>query len=132
MARMLLLALVGATVMTGVLYLLLDVARPLRKLEDAVSRASREPVPEPEVRRISRRFNAMVRRLAEGEKERATMLAGIAHDLRAPLTRLQRLSMPELNTEERRRCQSDLEALERITGQGGERVCCLSVGSVAG
>lgn len=132
---LLLLALVGATVMTGVLYLLLDVARPLRKLEDAVSRVgediNREPVPEQgsaEVRRISRRFNAMVRRLAEGEKERATMLAGIAHDLRAPLTRLQfRLSMPELNTEERRRCQSDLEALERITGQfllyagGGER-----------
>ena len=98
---LLLLALVGATVMTGVLYLLLDVARPLRKLEDAVSRVgediNREPVPEQgsaEVRRISRRFNAMVRRLAEGEKERATMLAGIAHDLRAPLTRLQfRLSM---------------------------------------
>ena len=63
--------------MTGVLYLLLDVARPLRKLEDAVSRVgediNREPVPEQgsaEVRRISRRFNAMVRRLAEGEKER--------------------------------------------------------------
>ncbi len=98
----LLLALVGATVMTGVLYLLFDVARPLRKLEDAVSRVgediNRDPVPEQgsaEVRRISRRFNAMVRRLAEGEKERATMLAGIAHDLRAPLTRLQfRLSMP--------------------------------------
>ena len=132
---LLLLALVGATVMTGVLYLLLDVARPLRKLEDAVSRVgadiNRDPVPEQgsvEVRRISRRFNAMVRRLAEGEKERATMLAGIAHDLRAPLTRLQfRLSMPELNPEERTRCQSDLEALERITGQfllyagGGER-----------
>jgi two-component system osmolarity sensor histidine kinase EnvZ len=137
---LLLLALVGATVMTGVLYLLLDVARPLRKLEDAVSRVgediNREPVPEQgsaEVRRISRRFNAMVRRLAEGEKERATMLAGIAHDLRAPLTRLQfRLSMPELNTEERRRCQSDLEALERITGQfllyagGGEREACVA------
>ena len=137
---LLLLALVGATVMSGVLYLLLDVARPLRKLEDAVSRVgediNREPVPEQgsaEVRRISRRFNAMVRRLAEGEKERATMLAGIAHDLRAPLTRLQfRLSMPELNVEERRRCQSDLEALERITGQfllyagGGEREACVA------
>ena len=137
---LLLLALVGAVVMTGVLYLLLDVARPLRKLEDAVSRVgediNRDPVPEEgsaEVRRISRRFNAMVRRLAEGEKERATMLAGIAHDLRAPLTRLQfRLSMPELNADERTRCQSDLEALERITGQfllyagGGEREECVA------
>ena len=137
---LLLLALVGAVVMTGVLYLLLDVARPLRKLEDAVSRVgediNRDPVPEEgsaEVRRISRRFNAMVRRLAEGEKERATMLAGIAHDLRAPLTRLQfRLSMRELKAEERKRCQSDLEALERITGQfllyagGGEREECVA------
>ncbi len=137
---LLLLALVGAVVMTGVLYLLLDVARPLRKLEDAVSRVgediNRDPVPEEgsaEVRRISRRFNAMVTRLAEGERERATMLAGIAHDLRAPLTRLQfRLSMPELNAEERTRCQSDLEALERITGQfllyagGGEREECIA------
>ena len=132
---LLLLALVSAVVITGVLYLLLDVARPLRKLEDAVSRVGedndRDPVPEqgaPEVRRISRRFNAMVRRLAEAQRERVTMLAGIAHDLRAPLTRLQfRLSMPELNADERTRCQSDLDALERITGQfllyagGGER-----------
>ena len=136
---LLLLALVGAVVMTGVLYLLLDVARPLQKLEDAVSRVGeandRTPVPEqgaPEVRRLSRRFNAMVRRLAEGQRERATMLAGIAHDLRAPLTRLQfRLSMPELNADERSRCQSDLAALERITGQfllyagGGEREECV-------
>ena len=122
---LLLLALVSAVVTTGVLYLLLDVARPLRKLEDAVSRVGedndRDPVPEqgaPEVRRISRRFNAMVHRLADGQRERATMLAGIAHDLRAPLTRLQfRLSMPELNADERIRCQSDLDALERITGQ---------------
>ena len=136
---LLLLALMSAVVMTGVLYLLLDVARPLRKLEDAVSRVgediNREPVAEqgaPEVRRISRRFNAMVRRLADGERERATMLAGIAHDLRAPLTRLQfRLSMPELKAEERAHCQSDLDALERITGQflmyagGGDREACV-------
>ena len=136
---LLLLALVGAVVMTGVLYLLLDVARPLQKLEDAVSRVGedndRDPVPEqgaPEVRRLSRRFNAMVRRLAEGQRERATMLAGIAHDLRAPLTRLQfRLSMPKLDADERTRCQSDLAALERITGQfllfagSGEREECV-------
>ena len=61
------------------------------------------------------------------------MLAGIAHDLRAPLTRLQfRLSMPELNADERTRCQSDLDALERITGQfllyagGGDREECVA------
>ena len=126
--------------MTGVLYLLLDGACPLRKLEDAVSRVgediNRKPFPEQgsaEVRRLSQRFNTMVRRLVECDRERTTMLAGIAHDLRALLTRLQfRLSMPELNTEERTRCQSVLNALERITGQfllyagGGEWEECVA------
>ena len=46
------------------------------------------------------------------------MLAGIAHDLRAPITRLQfRLSMPQLSADERERCAGDLQSLERITGQ---------------
>ncbi|GIR74984.1 MAG: hypothetical protein CM15mP77_1410 [Synechococcus sp.] len=56
------------------------------------------------------------------------MLAGIAHDLRAPITRLQfRLALPTLDADERERSRHDLESLERITGQfllyagGGER-----------
>ena len=70
----------------------------------------------------------MVERLAANRRERATMLAGIAHDLRAPITRLRfRLSMAALSQDERDRCTGDLESLERITGQfllyagGGER-----------
>ena len=70
----------------------------------------------------------MVRRLAANRRERETMLAGIAHDLRAPITRLKfRMSILELNRPEKERCGSDLDALERITGQfllyagGGER-----------
>ena len=60
----------------------------------------------------------MVQRLAQNRRERATMLAGIAHDLRAPITRLQfRLSMPQLSADERERCAGDLQSLERITGQ---------------
>ena len=46
------------------------------------------------------------------------MLAGIAHDLRAPITRLQfRLAHLSLDTTERQRCRHDLESLESITGQ---------------
>ena len=127
--------LVGAIVLTGVLYLLLEVEQPLRGLETALARVgeSSDPaiVPQrgaPEVQQITQRFNAMVQRLAANRRERATMLAGIAHDLRAPITRLRfRLSLPALNEEEKRCCNSDLESLERITGQfllyagGGER-----------
>lgn len=132
---LLLVALVGAVIITGVLYLLTEVERPLRGLERALSSVGDGNDPQalpahgaPEVRRITHRFNAMVQRLAANRQERATMLAGIAHDLRAPITRLQfRLSLPSLNSTERARCNTDLEALERITGQfllyagGGEQ-----------
>ena len=133
---MLLLAgLISAVVVTGVLYLLLEVERPLRGLETALSRVGEGSDPAsvprrgaPEVQRITTHFNAMVERLAANRRERATMLAGIAHDLRAPITRLRfRLSMAALSLDERERCTGDLESLERITGQfllyagGGER-----------
>ena len=122
---LLLLGLVGSIVNTGVLYLLLEVARPLQRLEQALARVGKahepESVPElgaPEVQRLAQRFNAMVQRLEANRQERATMLGGIAHDLRAPITRLQfRMSLPSLNAAERQRCSSDLESLERITGQ---------------
>ena len=133
---MLLLAgLISAVVVTGVLYLLIEVERPLRGLETALSRVGEGSDPAsvsrrgaPEVQRITTHFNAMVERLAANRRERATMLAGIAHDLRAPITRLRfRLSMAALSKDERERCTGDLESLERITGQfllyagGGER-----------
>jgi two-component system osmolarity sensor histidine kinase EnvZ len=105
--------------------LLVEVERPLRGLERALSRVGEGSDPPavpargaPEVQRITSRFNAVVLRLAANRRERATMLAGIAHDLRAPITRLQfRLSMPTLNPSEKERCSSDLDALERITDQ---------------
>jgi len=119
------LSLVGAAVISAGLFLLLEVERPLRGLEKALRRVGDGEDPAavpargaPEVQRLTHRFNAMVRRLAANRQERATMLAGIAHDLRAPITRLQfRLSLPELNADERERCANDLQALERITGQ---------------
>lgn len=119
------LAFVGALIISAGLFLLLEVERPLRGLERALSRVGEDTesdevqeIGAPEVQRLTRRFNAMLKRLASNRSERATMLAGIAHDLRAPITRLQfRLSLPELNREERERCARDLESLERITGQ---------------
>lgn len=119
------LALLGAGVSCGALFLLLEVERPLRGLEKALARVGDGEDPDavqaqgaPEVQRITHHFNAMLQRLAQNRRDRATMLAGIAHDLRAPITRLQfRLSMPVLSAEERDRCSGDLQSLERITGQ---------------
>jgi two-component system osmolarity sensor histidine kinase EnvZ len=114
----------------GLLFLSLEVQRPLRRLERAMAQVGLEsdgawplaPEGSPAVRRLTLRFNTMVQRLEHAARERATMLAGIAHDLRSPLTRLRlrldqtavRAGLPE---EERRRGGADLDALERITGQ---------------
>jgi two-component system, OmpR family, osmolarity sensor histidine kinase EnvZ len=70
--------------------------RPLHRL----ARAAREfrvsqraaPVPEKgpaELRALIGDFNQMMSELAHSEQERAVMLAGVAHDLRAPITRMQ-------------------------------------------
>ena len=119
------LALVGAIVSTGGIYLFLEVRRPLQTLEKGLSDVGHASDPEklptqgaPEVQRITQRFNAMLQRLAVNQQERSTMLAGIAHDLRAPITRLRfRLSMQDLEEEERKQFHGDLQALERITNQ---------------
>ncbi|MFM2159339.1 MAG: hypothetical protein RLZZ124_1813, partial [Cyanobacteriota bacterium] len=100
--------------------------RPLQQLGQALPRVGLQasalpPLPRrgaAPVRRLTGHFNAMVQRLVETERERATMLAGIAHDLKSPLTRLRlRLGVAQPAREDLRRAGADLDALERITGQ---------------
>ena len=119
------LGLIGAMVSTAGLYLLLEVKRPLQMLEKGLAEVggSSDPPPlpsqgAPEVRSITQRFNAMLQRLASNQQERSTMLAGIAHDLRAPITRLRfRLCLDSDKSNERDAAQADLDSLERITNQ---------------
>ncbi len=131
------LSLISGSVMAGALFLVLEVQRPLQQLERALGRvgleAQPEPLPQrgaPEVRQLARHFNAMLERLEDSESERATMLAGIAHDLKTPLTRLRlRLSLlgspvpgdraapAGLDPQGRAKAEADLDDLERITGQ---------------
>ncbi len=78
------------------LFLVVQVNRPLRRLGDALEAVGSASAPQPlsltgasEIRVLAGRFNDMLARLGRLESDRTTMLAGIAHDLRTPLTRLQ-------------------------------------------
>ena len=119
-------SLLSGSVSATLLFLWWEVRRPLKQLEQAleqvgVDASDRVPLTAQgagAVRRLTGHFNAMVRRLAEGERDRATMLAGIAHDLKSPLTRLRlRFALASSTDDDRQRAEADLDALERITGQ---------------
>jgi two-component system, OmpR family, osmolarity sensor histidine kinase EnvZ len=102
-----------------------EVQRPLVQHQQALVRVGRRQWPGLQrergtavVRQLIGRFNAMVQHLQAGERERAVMLAGIAHDLKSPITRLRfRLSLADLPESDRQQAEGDLAAMERITGQ---------------
>jgi len=70
--------------------------RPLKRLQLAAIRVGRglhsihlpEDSGPTEIRQVNRAFNGMTEQIRQAEQERTTMLAGISHDLRTPLTRL--------------------------------------------
>ena len=123
------------------LFFLLEVQRPLLSLQQVLGGVGRRGWPEVQqeqgtlvVRQLTARFNGMVRRLQAVEEERAVMLAGIAHDLKSPLTRLRfRISLLELSQADLQQVVADLDSLERITGQfllfagGGDQEAALAV-----
>ncbi|WP_080441437.1 ATP-binding protein [Burkholderia ubonensis] len=70
-----------------------------------------------EIRELIGYFNDMVRNLAHAEQDRAIMLAGLAHDLRAPITRIQ-VRADLMHTESMRTgFLRDVESLSRIVDQ---------------
>jgi len=116
------LALLTGSISSSLLYLWWEVQRPLQQLEQALAQvgngeSTAAPLPAAgsgAVRRLTARFKAMVHRLATNDRERSTMLAGIAHDLKSPITRL-RLRLA--GHAEQQRAEADLDALDRITAQ---------------
>lgn len=70
-----------------------------------------------EVRQLAERHNTMLAQLAAADAERREMLAGLTHDLRAPLARLRvRLALLDSDTE-RSGLARDADDMERIVGQ---------------
>lgn len=86
--------LAAVTVMGGLVGLYnYHLSRPLRALSDAaanyqIGRHPELPLTGPdEIQAVTAQFNAMAERLERDEAERRVMLAGLPHDLRAPLAR---------------------------------------------
>ncbi|HRL78129.1 MAG TPA: ATP-binding protein [Candidatus Accumulibacter phosphatis] len=100
-----------------------NIVGPLARLGEAVTATgdgtARTVTPQGplEVRRLAERHNAMLGQLASAAAERREMIAGLTHDLRAPLTRL-RLRL-ELLASDSERCglARDVDDMERIVGQ---------------
>jgi two-component system osmolarity sensor histidine kinase EnvZ len=114
-----LLSLVGAWALVA------RINRPLTEVARAATVIGRggtaPPVAErgpSETRALARAVNQMARDLAEQERDRALLLAGVSHDLRTPLARL-RLGI-ELccrDDVEREAMAADLDSMDRTIGQ---------------
>lgn len=112
-----------AVFLGGGMLLLWQIQRPLKRLGKALESVgeSRELTMLPvsgagEIRLLSHRYNSMVERLQRYEEDRSTMLAGVAHDLRTPITRL-RLLVELAQNARSEEMQKNLDDIERITEQ---------------
>jgi two-component system osmolarity sensor histidine kinase EnvZ len=112
-------SLLGAVAITRI------VNRPLARLSLAAGElgAGRTPdsLPEDgpaEIATVNASFNRMVGALAQSERDRALLLAGVSHDLRTPLTRLRlEVEINDLPDDARANMVADLEQTDRILAQ---------------
>ena len=86
----------GMFILVSALYVVQRVTAPLAELEAAVQKLGRgqpfEPIPEQgsaEFAALAARINKAEREIAALLANRTTLLAGVSHDLRTPLTRMQ-------------------------------------------
>ncbi|TKC86222.1 HAMP domain-containing protein [Trinickia terrae] len=70
-----------------------------------------------ELRDLIHSFNDMMRRLNEADADKAIMLAGVAHDLKAPLTRLKLRASVSVAEQERGDFIRDIDSLTHIVQQ---------------
>lgn len=109
----------------GALFISKRINEPLARLSHAARNiaSGRRPALLPEsgskeIRETNASFNQMVEDLARIESDRAVILAGISHDLRTPLARMQlEVEMACLSDEARHGMKTDLEQMDGIIGQ---------------
>lgn len=109
----------------GAVFISRLINQPLANLAAAARSIARGTNPAPlrekgpaEIREANQSFNQMVQDLQQVETDRAVILAGISHDLRTPITRMQlELEMSGLPDDARRGMQSDLTQMEAIIAQ---------------
>jgi two-component system osmolarity sensor histidine kinase EnvZ len=100
-------------------------AKPLAELADAVDKVAEGKRPDPlpvdgpeEISRVARNVNRMAANLEQLERDRSTMLAGISHDIRTPLTRLRLASEISVNdAQSRDEMAADIDEIDRIVTQ---------------
>lgn len=113
------LALVGAAIISKL------VNDPLAKISVAARTLANgnkpKPLPEKgpkEIKETNASFNQMMEDLERIDSDRSIILAGISHDLRTPLARMQlEVEMASLSDESRKGILSDLDQMDEIIGQ---------------
>ncbi|WP_298406069.1 sensor histidine kinase [Janthinobacterium sp.] len=114
-----LLSLLGAAIISSLINLPLSrltaAARDIAKGKQPARLPEKGPI---EIIEANRSFNQMVDDLKQVESDRAVILAGISHDLRTPLARMQlEVEMANLSDEAREGIQSDIGQMDAIIGQ---------------
>ena len=117
---------IGLLLLAGVIALFVrHLVQPLLQLEKEVTVfAEGKTVEKPlslntntiEVYRLANSIHQMMHSLRSHEQERRTMLAGLPHDIRAPLTRL-RLRLALLDNSDSSAFEQDIRAIEHIADQ---------------
>lgn len=119
------LGVVLAALLAGTFWFARRLSRPLADLADAVDKVAvgkrPDPLPEDgptEIARVAHNVNRMAANLERLEKNRSTMLAGISHDIRTPLTRLRLASEISVNdAQSRTEMAADIDEIDRIVTQ---------------
>ncbi len=109
----------------GAVFISRLINQPLSRIATATRAIAKgvwpDPLPErgpTEIREANRSFNQMVADLNRVDSDRAVILAGISHDLRTPLARMQlEVEMAHLPDDARVGIQSDLAQMDAIIGQ---------------